>query len=533
MSALARIAALLEQQGMREELAELRRLETTARAAESQQKTIAEVTRALLESEKTYRLVFSHEMDAMSLFDAGTGAILDVNDAWLALYGYTRDEALSMKVTDISAEPAETRARMAQLESGGVTRIAVRWHRSKDGTVFPVELTAGRLVLGGREVMYASMRDITQRQNAERALARSEASFRALIESMPDSVIVHRHGLIVYLNPSGRRMLGYGPDEDVSGRLAIELVHPDDREQVTRRVTEILTRGTPAPLVEERLVRRDGTHFVAEIAGIGVEFDGAPAIVAIARDVTARKEMERQLVMNDRLASLGRLSASVGHELNNPLAYVLGNVSLLERELVRGESLGADRVERCLRYVQTIAEGASRMRHVVHDLKTLARADVDEHVAVDVQHLLDVCANMAEHEVASRARIEKEYRARAIVRGNEARLGQVFLNLLVNAAQAIPPGTVDDNEIRITLREQAGRVVVEIADTGTGIAPADRDRIFEPFFTTKVGSGTGLGLSISHGIVTALGGTIAAEPRPGRGTIFRVELPSFEGNDGG
>src|SRR5690606_16911272 len=146
-----------------------------------------------LENEKTYRLVFSHEMDALSLFDAKTGAILDVNDAWVALYGYAREEALTMNVTDVSAEPADTRARMARLEAGGVTRVAVRWHRAKDGAVFPVELTAGRLEVGGRDLMYASARDIAYRQNADRALARTAASFRALIESTPDSVIVHRH----------------------------------------------------------------------------------------------------------------------------------------------------------------------------------------------------------------------------------------------------------------------------------------------------------------------------------------------------
>jgi PAS domain S-box-containing protein len=528
MSMLARIAEVLEREGMTEELAELRRLEGTARAAEAHQQTIAEVTRALLESEKTYRLVFSHEMDPMSLFEPGSGKILDVNDAWLSLYGYTREEALSMRVMDVSAEPADTRARNARLETGGTTRINVRWHRAKDGTVFPVELTAGSLMLGGREVMYASMRDVNQRQSVERALTRTAKSFRALIESMPDGVIVHRHGELVYLNPSARRMLGYADDEDVRGRAALELVHPDDRELVARRVTAIITHGTVAPLLEERLVRRDGRALVAEIAGIGVEFDGEPAVLAIARDVTERKKMERELVMNDRLASLGRLSASVGHELNNPLAYVLGNVSLLERELSRGEALGVDRVERCLRYVRTIAEGASRMRHVVHDLKTLARADVEERVAVDVQHLLDVCANMAEHEVGPRARLHKEYRAKATVRGSEARLGQVFLNLLINAAQAIAPGAPEDNEIRIVLREERSRVVVEIADTGNGIAAADRDRIFEPFFTTKEGTGTGLGLSISHGIVTELGGTISLEPRADRGTIFRVDLPAFE-----
>lgn len=527
MSGLARIADLLEREGMLEELAELRRLEKTARAAETHQQTIAEITRALLESEKTYRLVFSHEMDPMSLFDPATGRILDVNDAWVALYGYTREEALSMKVMDVSAEAAETRARIAQLEAGGTTRINVRWHRAKDGTVFPVELTAGSLTLGGREVMYATMRDINQRQSVERALARTAKSFRALIEGMPDGVIVNRHGTLVYLNPSARRMLGYAEDEDVTGRPALELVHPDDRASVVQRVSEIITRGTMAPVVEERLVRRDGRTIVAEITGIGVEFDGEPAVLAIARDVTARKKLEQQLVMNDRLASLGRLSASVGHELNNPLAYVLGNVSLLERELSLGAPLSGERLERCVRYVQTIAEGASRMRHVVHDLKTLARADGEERVPIDMQHLLDVCANMVEHEVGPRARLAKDYQTRAAVKGSDARLGQVFLNLLVNAAQAIPAGSPDEHEIRLTLREADGRVVVEVADTGAGIAPADRDRIFEPFFTTKEGTGTGLGLSISHGIVTELGGTIDVEPRPDRGTIFRVAIPAY------
>lgn len=526
MTPLDRIADLLEREGMFEELDELRALAERERAAAEHEKTLSQVTRALLESEKTYRLVFSHEMDALSLFDTATGMFVDVNDAWLELYGYTRDEALSMKVVDVSAEPEQTATRVAQLEAGATTRIPIRWHRAKDGRVFPVELTAGRLVLGDRQLMYASMRDITQRLDAERALARSEASFRALIEGLPDGVIVHRDGKVIYVNPAGRRMLGYEQDEDMIGMPVLDLVHPAEHRDVMLRIRAVVERGERAPIVEERLLRRDGSSVVAEITGLGVEFDGGTAVLALAHDVTERKSMESQLVMNDRLASLGRLAASVGHELNNPLAYVLGNVSLLERELRRGEALDVDAVERCLRCVQTLSEGAARMRHIVHDLKTLARADGDERVAIDVQHVLDVCANMAEHEIAPRARLVKDYRVQAHVRGTEARLGQVFLNLLVNAAQAIEAGDVAGNEIGITLDERDGRVVIEIADTGVGIEPEMRDRVFEPFFTTKEGSGTGLGLSISHGIVTELGGTIATEPRRGRGTVFRVVLPA-------
>jgi len=524
--ALAIAGSLLESNGQHEAAAELRRALSTLDAYESHDRTIAQVTRALLENEKTYRLVFSHELDPMSLFDPVTKSFLEVNDSWVKLYGYTREEALTMKVTDVSAEPAETAWAIDLLGSGASTRIDVRWHRAKDGTVFPVELTAGRLTLGDRDTTYAVMRDITQRQRSEHALARSEAGYRALIESMPDGVIVHRQGALVYMNPSARRMLGYSLDEDLAGRPAIELVHPDDRPKVLERVYAILARGSAAPIAEERLLRRDGTSVVAEIAALSTVFGGEPAVLAIARDVTARKEFESQLVMNDRLASLGRLSASIGHELNNPLAYVLGNVGFMERELAHATGVPKDFVERFTTYVTVVGEGAGRMRDIVHDLKTLARADNDASGAIDLPHLLDVCINMAEHELRPRAKIVKDYRDRVTVFGTEPRLGQVFLNLLVNAAQAIPEGHPEDSEVRVVVRWESGNAIVEIVDTGIGVPSEQLDRIFEPFFTTKEGVGTGLGLSISHRIVTSAGGTITCEARPTGGTTFRVTLPA-------
>jgi len=527
--ALRIVESLLESEGRTDVLATLRTLVASSEMSDVYTRTISEVTRALLESEKTYRLVFSHEMDPMSLFDAKTGALLEVNNAWLELYGYTREEALTMNVTAVSAEPVETTNALAKLPLGATTRINLRWHRAKDGTVFPVELTSGKLSLGGREVAYAVMRDITTRQNAERQLARSEASFRTLIETMPDGVIVHRHGKIVYMSPSARRMLGYDHDEDISGMMALEIVHPDDRPKVIERAMQVITRGGPAPAVEERLLRKDGTSIVAEIAAHSTVFDGEQSVLAIARDASARKEVEAQLVMNDRLASLGRLSASIGHELNNPLAYVLGNVELMQRELTQLRGVSADVVKRLIQHITIIREGAARMRDIVRDLKTLARGDAERPFPVDVQQILDVCVNMAEREITPRARLVRDGTVRALVVGTEARLGQVFLNLLLNAAQAIPDGAPDDNEVRVVVRAaEQDRVSIEIVDTGAGVAPAIRERIFEPFFTTKHGAGTGLGLSICHRIVTALGGTLSAHSNGIRGTTFRVVLPTVE-----
>ncbi|MEO6419268.1 MAG: PAS domain S-box protein, partial [Polyangiaceae bacterium] len=519
---------LLEDAGHHDALAEVRRALHTLEAYEAHGKTLSDITRSLLESEKTYRLVFSQELDAMSLFDPVTKQFIEVNASWVSLYGYTRDEALAMKVTDVSAEPAQTERAIKELTSALPTHIEVRWHRAKDGTVFPVELTAGRLLLEGREVMYAVMRDITQRDNFERTLARSEASYRALIESMHDGVIVGRKGLVLYLSPSMRRMLNYGPEDDGVGMRVLDLVHPDDRQQASARIYAVVSQGVTVPPVEERLLRRDGTHVITELVAMKAVFDGEPAVLAIARDITARKEIEAQLMMNDRLASLGRLAASVGHELNNPLAYVLGNVGFMERELARAHELPPEIAERLSSYVSMVGEGARRMRDIVRDLKTLARADGLENVHVDVQHMLDVCANMATHELRPGTKIVRDYRDKVTVLGNETRLGQVFLNVLVNAAQAIPEGTSGAHEVRVVVRASGPSVIVEISDTGAGVPRALVDRIFEPFFTTKQGMGTGLGLSISHRIVTSAGGTITCEPRPGGGTIFRVTLPSAD-----
>jgi CheY-like chemotaxis protein len=177
-----------------------------------------------------------------------------------------------------------------------------------------------------------------------------------------------------------------------------------------------------------------------------------------------------------------------------------------------------------------VREGAERVRDIVRDLKALSATSDDDFGPVDVARALDVAAATAQHEIRLRARLVKEYGAVPLAWASEGRLAQVFVNLLVNAAQAIPDGDATGNEIRITTYDAEGRIVVEIRDTGVGIAPEHLPRIFEPFYTTKAkGIGTGLGLSISHSIVTAHGGTITAERLTTGGTLFRVTLrPSTE-----
>ncbi|MCY1074856.1 sensor histidine kinase [Archangium lansingense] len=240
---------------------------------------------------------------------------------------------------------------------------------------------------------------------------------------------------------------------------------------------------------------------------------------------------QAQLLFADRLATIGQLAAGLGHEINNPLAFIVGNLDYVQQQLVR--TAGAATPEEQQEMIEAIADardGAERVRLIVRDLKVLSHPNDMERGPVDVVASLRSAVKVAAYELRDRAHLVEELVAVPPVNGHKARLCQVFLNLLINAAHAISPGRATQNEIRISTRMGGpGQVVVEVSDTGCGIPAENLERIFNPFFTTKpVGVGTGLGLSVCHGIVTALGGDISVRSEVGRGTTFRVSLPVYE-----
>lgn len=259
-----------------------------------------------------------------------------------------------------------------------------------------------------------------------------------------------------------------------------------------------------------------------------------PALERALRDAALRlerKNMQEQLLISDRMASVGTLAAGVAHELNNPLAALIANLDALGRDLaeVTVEAKLGDRLREVFSELRDAHESAERMRHIVRDLKIFSRVTDDERRGpVDVHRVLESSLRMAHNEIRHRARVVKEYARVPLVLANEARLGQVFLNLVVNAAQAIAEGNAEHNQIRVATRvRETGQVVVEVCDTGSGIAPEHIGRIFQAFFTTKpVGVGTGLGLSICHRIVRSLGGELDVESELGMGSLFRVTLPA-------
>ncbi|MDB4930039.1 MAG: sensor histidine kinase/response regulator, partial [Myxococcaceae bacterium] len=290
---------------------------------------------------------------------------------------------------------------------------------------------------------------------------------------------------------------------------------------------------------EHRLRRGDGTYawMASRAVPIG---DAGPARewVGTMADVSDRVRVEearaaeargqRRLVVAERMASVGTLAAGVAHEINNPLAYMIVNLDLMIDELVElGGGATAGRFHEIEGMARDAREGAERVRRIVRGLKTFARPDAESVTVVDLHEVLETSIDIALEQTEGGARIVREFGSVPLVEADDVRLGQVFINLLVNAAQAMPAGDAGDHDIHVvTTTDAAGRAVAEVRDSGPGIPPEVLGRIFDPFFTTKpVGVGTGLGLSICHNIVTGMGGEITVASRPGEGTVFRVALP--------
>jgi CheY-like chemotaxis protein len=251
--------------------------------------------------------------------------------------------------------------------------------------------------------------------------------------------------------------------------------------------------------------------------------DGTPTrFVGTSIDITERKLLQDRLAASERMASIGTLAAGVGHEINNPLTYIMLNLELLDREL----QSSAPRTDRMRTMVEQTRYGTERVRSVVRDLQALTRAPEDRLTRIEPVAILERCLEIAHHQIRHRATVVRALDAIPAVLGNEGRMVQLFLNLIVNAAQAIPEGDVEHNQIRIsTSTDTEGRALVEISDTGTGIPPELVSRIFDPFFTTKaVGEGTGLGLAICRTIAIGMGGDIEVDTA--RATTFRVRLPA-------
>ncbi len=388
--------------------------------------------------------------------------------------------------------------------------------------------------------------------DADRRKALSyEQGFHDVFEHSPDGIVIHRQGNIIYINPSLLRTMGLRSPKEVLGRSVVEFIAPDELPAIQQRIEYLRNSGRASAPRETLLLRADGTPLQAETAGVAIEFDGGPAIVTMVRDITERKELNARIMQMDRMIAAGTLAAGVGHEINNPLTYVKGNLDYAIDQLHRLRE-SVDRLEKSVTHkpvemppeaqpprglasqisaiceaLEDARQGSDRIRRIVAQLRSLTNDHDNEGCTIDATKMLQATIEMASNEIRHRARLSTDFNTLPALRGKESKLSQVFLNLIINAAQAIDEGAVDDNEICVRTRLlNPTTASIEVEDTGAGISPEHMDRLFDPFFTTKeVGQGTGLGLHISQHIVNAYGGRIEVESQPGKGSLFRVIIP--------
>jgi two-component system cell cycle sensor histidine kinase/response regulator CckA len=356
------------------------------------------------------------------------------------------------------------------------------------------------------------------------ALKRSEESFRSLIEQSPDAIFVHRADLLVYANAAALALLRVRDVSELTGSLMPPLLRVDDRSEGVEKSS---TKR------EGQLTRQDGTHVDVDVASILINCDGQAATLSIARDISERKELTARAMEMDRMIAVGTLAAGVGHEINTPLAYVIGSLDFALQELSaeqsqvpRAEGTPEHNAE-LRRALNDAREGVERVREIVRDLRAVSSAQLTEGGAFELAPVLISSIQMAFNEIRHRAQLVRDIQNVPMIAGHPSRLGQVFLNLLVNAAHAIPVGSAREHTISVRTSCVGKEVRVEISDTGTGIEHEHLARVFDPFFTTKpVGQGTGLGLFVCKRIVGEHGGRIEVRSTPGQGSTFTVILPA-------
>ncbi|MDP2056038.1 MAG: ATP-binding protein, partial [Acidobacteriota bacterium] len=378
-------------------------------------------------------------------------------------------------------------------------------------------------------------RDITERRRAEDALRAAEAKYRGLVEQSLVGVYILQNDRLVYVNPKGADILGYGQQELLDLPWAFALLHEQDRALVIDQLSRLDGADRANIQLTLRGVRKDSGVVQVEAFCSVTEFSGQPAILATVIDISDRVKLEDQLRQAQKMEAVGRLAGGIAHDFNNLLTAIRGNAELMSHRVKKDPAMAAE--------VDEILHAADRAASLTRQLLAFSRKQVLQPVALDVNEIVASVSRMARRLIGTAVQLQQELAPTlSQVLADPAQIEQVLLNLIVNARDAMPTGgmiTVQTANVRLEADSPEmlhaglapGRfVLLAVSDNGIGMDQATQARIFEPFFTTKeTGRGTGLGLATVYGIIRQTGGAISVVSDRGRGASFRVYLPAVTG----
>lgn len=487
----------------------------------------------LVESEELYRTLFESAQDGIFILDAEEehlGKIVSVNRAAAEMHGYSPAELSSMTIAELDApeEVLRVEERIGILKKTGRLKDEIL-HRKKDGTLFHVETSAGLVELGGHRYVVSVCRDTTKRKQAEEELRESKETVEALVNATTDSAfLMDAEGRFLILNETASQRFGRSAHELV-GKVVFDFLPPELADDRKARVNEVVRTGQPDRFQSDR---DDKTilHTIYPVFGSG----GCVERIAIfARDVTEQKKAQQLLLQAERFRAISDMAGGVAHNFNNLLQIVIGRAEQALNKIDAGDILRArESLDHVLRSSRLGAQTVDRLQHFAR------HSPEDMNVDGTVLDLSDVVRQAIEltepwwktaaERKGIRISLDCDLPLGCLTVGRPNEIFEVVVNLIKNATEALPAG----GDVEIRTNRQGGFVVLQIRDSGIGIAEENLSRIFEPFWTTKGTEGTGLGLASTYGIVHRHGGSVSVESVPKRGTTFTVKLP-FRGRSVG
>jgi two-component system cell cycle sensor histidine kinase/response regulator CckA len=514
------------------------------KALEKRNALLEEQNRRLKESlesiKQRYRELYEGSRDGYALVTM-QGNIVESNSAFKEMLGYTDEELCRKTYKEITPRKwlaVEKRFIEEQVLTIGYSDIYEKEYIRKDGTLFPVEMrTYLRKENGNPAGMWAFVRDISARKEAELSLTRSEEKYRLLIEHSNDGILVVQDGHLKFFNRRVIEVTGFS-EQELGAKPFIEFVYPEDRQNVFERYQQRV-RGESVPSVYSfRIMTKGGELKWVQISAVRVVWEENPATLSFLTDVTEMKkaeaelrEKEEQVLQLQRIEAVGRLAGGVAHDFNNILTAIMGYTDILLMKHQPDEKIRS--------YIERIKSSSQRASQLTQQLLAFSRKQILKEKIIKLDTLIGDTEKMLRRLIGEDITLLTCFgKDIGRIKADPAQIEQIIINCVINARDAMPDGGtialrtenvwLDDEFFRHRFHGAPGMyVMIEISDTGHGMSDEVRDHIFEPFFTTKEkGRGTGLGLSTVYGIVKQSRGYILVESMPERGTSFRIYFPA-------
>ena len=488
-------------------------------------------------SETRYRRLFEAAQDGILILNAETGMIEDVNPFLINLLGLTKEQFLQRKVWELGSfqHLIANQDKFLELQRNEYVRYEDLPLLASDGRRIDVEFVSNVYEEGGAKVIQCNIRDISARKAAERAHGESEERFRLVARAVSD--VVWDWDLTantLWWNDGFLNTFGFQANEIEPGIESwTNRIHADDRRRVADGIHQAIDAGAESWQADYRFQRKDGSYafvqdrgyILRDATGHGVRMVGG------MRDLTEQRKMEAQYLRAQRMDSIGTLAGGIAHDLNNVLAPIMMSIELLKLDPGTDPRRG--------KILDTIQASTRRGADLVRQVLSFARGLDGLQVAIRLRLLIDDLAGIIRETFPRNLQLVTDVPDDLWpITGDPTQIHQVLLNLAVNARDAMPEsGTLTLTAVNFTMDAQfAGMskdartgpyVLLQVTDTGLGIAPELRERIFDPFFTTKeIGKGTGIGLATVHTIVKSHGGFLTVESDIGHGTTFKIYLPA-------